>query len=313
MKRNIIICISLLLVVALFFSACASKDSKNNKNENGVGISSNDDQYGLEIDENGNEVLVKYETDKKGNVIANVVDEDGNKTGVTVPAKNYNNNSNNNDKIDNNNIEKPTKEDITNKTDNEKETTSPQLTTLPFEKDSVPSTSDTGKAVRFNDKDIARIKKMLEVPYLYTANYENANGVPISTARHVACWIAQSNGITSTTFAADAVIIDLFTYFAETVVDFKTQCNDTNDDSTPAKIKYNPANNIFTISSYESKTHSIQIDKIENLGNNNYYKVYGSVKEQNKSGCNRKKVVAVIQKNKLNTDLGFSLKAIKWS
>lgn len=312
LKKNMLILISLLMVVALFFSACSSKDGNKKVDENDAGISSTDDLYGLETDENGNEVIVKYEKDKNGNVIANVIDKDGNNTGVTVPANNYNNGSNN-DKIDNNNNNNPSKEDVTNNTDNVKETTSPELTTLPFEKDKVPKTSDTGKAVRFCDKDIAKITKILEVPYLYTANYENLDGVPISTARHVACWLAQNDGITSTTFAGDAIVIDLFTFFAETVTDFKTECNNIQNDSTPAEIKYNPADNIFTISSYESKTHSIQVNKIEHLGNNNYYKVYASVKEENKSGCKNKKVVAIIQKNKLNSDLGFSIKAIKWN
>lgn len=312
MKKNISILLSLLLIVSLLFSACSSKDDKKDNEENSSGILSSDDQYGLEIDENGNQVLVKYEKDKDGNIIANVVDEDGKNTGVTVPAKNYDTNKNNTDKIENNT--KPDKEeDITNKTEDEKQTTSPELTTLPFEKDKVPNTSDTGDAVRFSDKDVARVAKMLEVPYLYTANYENVNGVPISLARHVACWMAQNNGITTTTFAGDAIIIDLFTFFAETVTNFKTECNDIKEDSTPAKIKYNPADNIFTISSYETKTHSVRIDKIEDLGNNNYYKVYGSVSAENKSGCKSKKVVAVIQKNKLNTKLGFSIKALKWS
>ncbi len=312
LKKNISILISLLLVVSLSLAACSSKDDEGKNSDGGDGILSSSDDYGFETDENGNEVLVKYEKDENGNVIANVVDKDGNKTGTTVPAKNFNNNSSNNDKIDNNN--KPsTKDDVTNKTNKEKETTNPELTTLPLDKDKVPSTSETGKSVRFCDNDIKRITKMLEIPYLYTESYENIDGVPISLARHVACWTAQNNGITTTNFAGNAVVIDLFTFFAETVTNFKTECNNTGNDSSPAQIKYNPANDIFTISSYESRTHSIQIDKIENLGNNNYYKVYASVKAENNSGCKNKKVVAIIQKNKLDTKLGFSIKALKWS
>ena len=48
---------------------------------------------------------------------------------------------------------------------------------------------------------------------------------------------------------------------------------------------------------------------IEDLGNNNFYKVTGTVSGTKKA----KKVVAIIQKNRLDSTLGFSIKALKWS
>ena len=65
----------------------------------------------------------------------------------------------------------------------------------------------------------------------------------------------------------------------------------------------------FSVSGAESSTHSVTLNKIEFLGNNNYYKVTGSV--SGAKSC--KKVVAVVQKNRLDTELGFSIKALKWS
>ena len=59
----------------------------------------------------------------------------------------------------------------------------------------------------------------------------------------------------------------------------------------------------------EAKQQSVKINRVESLGNNNYYKVTGSVSGE--KSC--KKVVAVVQKNRLDTDLGFSIKALKWS
>ena len=66
---------------------------------------------------------------------------------------------------------------------------------------------------------------------------------------------------------------------------------------------------VFTITKGEAKQQSVKINRVESLGNNNYYKVTGSVSGE--KSC--KKVVAVVQKNRLDTELGFSIKALKWS
>ena len=45
------------------------------------------------------------------------------------------------------------------------------------------------------------------------------------------------------------------------------------------------------------------------LGDNNFYKVTGKVSKAD----GVKEVQAVVQKNKLDSTLGFSIKALKWS
>ena len=91
----------------------------------------------------------------------------------------------------------------------------------------------------------------------------------------------------------------------KTVVNFKTQVNKVN--STP--IKYNSKNDTFSVSKYPKKKQTVKITKIEDLGDNNFYKVTGKVSKAD----GVKKVQAVVQKNKLDSTLGFSIKALKWS
>jgi len=315
LKKNISIVLACILVFSACFAACSSK----NENEPDTtattpeGLAAAENEYGIETDEDGNSVAVVYEKDKNGNTVAYVVDKDGKKTGKTIPVKDAHNGSTASDKNEGNS-ELSTKgpEDITNPTDKEKETTSPELTTLPSRNDVVPSTSDKGTPVKFSDEDIAKLTNMLEVPYLYIESFENSQRLPISVASHVACWMAQREGINNSTFASGTIVLDLFNYYAQTVVDYKTLCNKYANIENAAPITYSSTSDTFTISNFESPTHSIQISEVEFLGNNNYYKITASVKVKDKN-YNYKKVVAVVQKNKLDTNLGFSIKALKWS
>lgn len=171
--------------------------------------------------------------------------------------------------------------------------------------DKVPSSNDKGDKVRFSAKDNTRLKDMLEVPYLYNASYENSDGVPAEIASHVAIWMAQRDGLNTTTYASGTIVLDLFKYFGQTVVNFKTNCNDNKGN---ADITYNTANDTFTIPKAEAHQHTVKITTTESLGNN-YYRITATV-----SGAGSiSKVVAVVQKNKLDSSLGFSIKALKWS
>ncbi|MGN0462239.1 MAG: hypothetical protein ACI4HZ_07320, partial [Ruminococcus sp.] len=192
-------------------------------------------------------------------------------------------------------------------------TTSPDVTTLQPKEDRVPKTSAKGKEVSFSAQDQQTIQNMLEVPALYNANYENSDGVPINIAAHVAIWMAQREGLNTTTYASGTIVLDLFKFFGQTVVNFKTLCNEKKDKN--CDIKYNSDNDSFTIRKEESATHKVKITSIQYLGNNNYYKVIGEVTgpDGKKMANGITKVTAVIQKNKLDSSLGFSLKAIKWT
>ena len=171
--------------------------------------------------------------------------------------------------------------------------------------DKVPSSNDKGDKVRFSAKDNTRLKDMLEVPYLYNASYENSDGVPAEIASHVAIWMAQRDGLNTTTYASGTIVLDLFKYFGQTVVNFKTNCNDNKGN---ADITYNTANDTFTIPKAEAHQHTVKITTTESLGNN-YYRITATV-----SGAGSiSMVVAVVQKNKLDSSLGFSIKALKWS
>lgn len=171
--------------------------------------------------------------------------------------------------------------------------------------DKVPNSNDKGDKVRFSAKDNTRLKDMLEVPYLYNASYENSDGVPVEIASHVAIWMAQRDGLNTTTYASGTIVLDLFKYFGQTVVNFKTNCNDNKGN---ADITYNTANDTFTIPKAEAHQHTVKITTTESLGNN-YYRITATV-----SGAGSiSKVVAVVQKNRLDSSLGFSIKALKWS
>lgn len=149
------------------------------------------------------------------------------------------------------------------------------------------------------------VANMLEVPYLYLENYENSDGVPIKIAAYTAVWMAQHDGGTADTYPSSPVVLNLFKFYGQTVVNFKTQVEKFSN----VPIKYNKKNDTFTVKEYPKKKQTVKITKIEDLGDNNFYKVTGKV-----SGAGDvKRVEAVIQKNKLDSTLGFSIKALNWS
>ena len=146
---------------------------------------------------------------------------------------------------------------------------------------------------------------MFEVPGIYTSNYENSDGVPLDAAKHVAVWMAQRENLNTKTYASGTIVLGLFKFFGQTVVNFKNNCG-KNDE-----ITYNASNDTFTIPSAESAVQKVSIEKVEEYSqknNNNYYKITAKV-----SGCDKSKVVAVVQKNRLDSSLGFSIKAMRWS
>ena len=304
MKKVFVLLLSGIVVITGVFASC-SKETEDNTSSQGETV-----QQGLEANADEVEIVAETVTDKNGEP---VTDEDGNVV-TTLMAKEVNSGSNNSRSADNSYSDEETL--ATNATENETATTKPGVsltesakTTAFSGKETVPSLSDTGKEVNFSEKDILIVQSMLEVPYLYTANYENAEGVPIEIATHAAIWMAEHEGSTRKTYPSSSVVLNLFKYFGQTVVSFKTKCNDANaNSSTPAPITYNKNEDTFSISEFTSKKQDVTITKIEDLGDNNFYKVTGSV-----TGCNKKKVVAIIQKNRLDTSLGFSVKALKWS
>ena len=188
--------------------------------------------------------------------------------------------------------------------------TEAELTTIEASKDKVPSTNASGKKVIFNQQDLERIAAMLEVPGLYKFSYENKDGVSAEMATHVAVWMAAREDIKGTSFPSGTIVLDLFKYYGQTVVNFKSNCNAAaKKENIYDIINYSNKDSVFTIAKGEAKQQSVKINRVESLGNNNYYKVTGSV--SGAKSC--KKVVAVVQKNRLDTELGFSVKALKWS
>ena len=310
--------LAIILAVTVLASAMLIGCSKNNGDEStaadGFAENSNEVEFVEETvtDENGEAVtdadgnvvteLVAYQytTDKNGNKVLAKIDSEGNLiynsngelvtvTPTTAPTQ----------------TEAPSTTTTTMKNNGEN-TTSAELTTLDVKSDKVPSTNESGKKVYFEAKDQTAIKDMLEVPYLYLENYENVDGVPINVAAHAAIWMAQRDNLNTKTYASGTVVLDLFKYFGQTVINFKTNCNEKKGN---ANITYNSGNDTFSIPNSESSTHKVSLTSIEFLGNNNYYKVTGTV-----SGAGSiSKVTAIIQKNRLDQSLGFSIKALKWS
>ena len=278
-----------------------------------------DTEFGTEINKDGKEVDVVYEKDKKGKTVAYEIDKNGEKVTdkngkeVTVPIRETTTKKGETSTKKNNGGkgETPTNGPTTPQTtDNKGETTGKELTTIEASKDKVPSTNASGKKVIFNQQDLERIAPMLEVPGLYKFSYENKDGVSAEMATHVAVWMAAREDIKGTSFPSGTVVLDLFKYYGQTVVNFKSNCNARQKKRTSTTLSITA---IRTACSPSPKARlskeSVKINRVESLGNNNYYKVTGSV-----SGAkSRKKVVAVVQKNRLDTELGFSIKALKWS
>ena len=271
-----------------------------------------------------------YEKDKKGKNHAYEINKNGEKVTksngdyVEVPIEDDKNN-NGNDNNDNNNNENGNGGNNNGGNGNENlkpnpvtpqepdkkgDPTEAELTTIEASKDKVPSTNASGKKVIFNQQDLERIAAMLEVPGLYKFSYENKDGVSAEMATHVAVWMAAREDIKGTSFPSGTIVLDLFKYYGQTVVNFKSNCNAAaKKENIYDIINYSNKDSVFTIAKGEAKQQSVKINRVESLGNNNYYKVTGSV--SGAKSC--KKVVAVVQKNRLDTELGFSVKALKWS
>ena len=324
MKKVIVLLLAIVVVISSVFISCKKKDTADdNTTTEPVGIESADDEIGFEpqdvtddkgkpvTDKNGNKVTtmvpVQYTTDKKGHTFGYVLDENGDKSDVTVSVKDTTTNKTTTNPTLKAEQTTTTTHAPTGTTKKNVPTTKNKETTSYEGTDSVPDTNATGKEISFSIEDQEAISSMLEVPYLYMASYENRDGVPISIAAHVAVWMAERDGGTVSIYPSSPVVLNLFKYFGQTVVNFKTYCNAQNTSGAP--IKYINKDDTFEISGFTEKKQTVVISKIEDLGNNNYYKITGDV--SNAGG--KSKVVAIVQKNRLDSTLGFSIKALKWS
>lgn len=305
--------IAVVLATAIAVSVAMIGCSKNGKKEDSTsttidGLIGNEDTYDIvdeEVtdekgetvtDKNGNavttQVMYKETTDKKGNKITVKVDDNGEVVTdkkhkpVTVATTKGNSSI------------KPTAQTTSGEPTSE-------VTTVPADEDIVPKIDDKTKPAEFNNSEKEVVESMLSVPNLCNSNYENSDGVPIDVARHAAVWMAQREELNTKTYASGTIVLGLFKFFGQTVVNFKNNCGSTKE------IKYNADNDTFTIPNAESTVQTVTVNKVEEYAqknNNNYYKVTGSV-----SGGGKTKVVAVVQKNKLDNKLGFSIKAMRWS
>lgn len=302
MKKRILMILGVTVLISLLLVGCKDNADEQNGTTSPEGYDSVVEEY---------EIVVEDVTDEDGKA---VTDTDGNKvtTEVLKPVTTKKSDkktttttktSKDDDVVLTTESTKPTESTTAKPAEN---TTNPVLTTIPVAKDNVPSISESGNKVTFSSEDQQKIKNMLEVPYLYETSYESKNGVPIKAATHVALWMLQNDNISTNSFASETIVLDLFKYFGQTVVNFKTKCN---SDGNNENITYNIASDSFTVTSFEKRTHTVEITEFQDLGNNNYYKVIANV--NGADGVS--KVVAVIQKNKLDSNLGFSIKALKWS
>lgn len=320
MKKVFILLLALIVVISSIFVACAKKESEettdglNSDTEFGFETQEVTDDKGKAVtDKDGNvvttEVPVIYKKDKKGRTYAQLIDSDGNPIeGSTIKVTERDDDTENNSGTyggkdpSKNTTTKPNNK-TTGTTKKDVSLTDSNDTTAFNGNETVPKTSATGKEVNFSVEDQNIIKSMLEVPYLYTASYENSDGVPIKIATHTAVWMAEREGSSRNIYPSSPIVLNLFKYYGQTVVNFKTKCNDYSD----APIKYIKKDDTFVISDYTKKVQTVSIMKVEDLGDNNFYKVTADV-----SGCNKKKVIAIVQKNRLESSLGFSIKALKW-
>ncbi|MBQ9518168.1 MAG: hypothetical protein IJR60_08845 [Eubacterium sp.] len=349
MKKSVAILLVLTLLMTMGFAACKSNNANELVEEGGLEAA--DNQFGIQdvevTDKNGEvvtdkkgkpvttEVQVRYEVDKKGNTIAVVIDSNGedvtDKKGKVVTVKSDVELTTAGKKKDKTTTKKNGKSDKTEATGTKKaDTTKPtktttakaqedeeptdkEFSTIPISKDKVPKIDDAinstkKKAVTFSSQDQQIIKSMLEVPGLYDQDkYENSEKeIPSNIAAHVAIWMVEREGFNTKSYAASTIALYLFYYFGKTAVNFKQNVNEKSGNSN---IVYNANSDSFTVSAFESKQQDVTIQKIEFLGNNNYYLVTASVKNAGKYN----KVYAIIQKNKLDASLGFSVKALKWT
>lgn len=308
MRKAIAVVLATTIAVSVAMIGCSkSKNNEETTTKAVDGLKNNEDTFSIEeetvtdkngeavTDKNGNpvttQVMYKETTDKKGNKIAVKIDDNG----EVVTDKN--------------------KKPVTVHTTKAPKTTSTTAVSLPDEsstittvapdKDIVPKIDDSTKSASFTEDEIKVIEAMFEVPGIYASNYENSDGVPLDAAKHAAVWMAQRENLNTKTYASGTIVLGLFKFFGQTVVNFKNNCGKN------AEITYNASNDTFTIPSAESAVQKVSIEKVEEYSqknNNNYYKITAKV-----SGCDKSKVVAVIQKNRLESSLGFSIKAMRWS
>lgn len=308
MRKAIAVVLATTIAVSVAMIGCSkSKNNEETTTKTVDGLKNNEDTFSIEeetvtdkngeavTDKNGNpvttQVMYKETTDKKGNKIAVKIDDNG----EVVTDKN--------------------KKPVTVHTTKAPKTTSTTAVSLPDEsstittvapdKDIVPKIDDSTKSASFTEDEIKVIEAMFEVPGIYASNYENSDGVPLDAAKHAAIWMAQRENLNTKTYASGTIVLGLFKFFGQTVVNFKNNCGKN------AEITYNASNDTFTIPSAESAVQKVSIEKVEEYSqknNNNYYKITAKV-----SGCDKSKVVAVIQKNRLESSLGFSIKAMRWS
>lgn len=307
MRKAIAVVLATTIAVSVAMIGCSkSKNDEETTITAADGLENNEDTFNIEeetvtdkngetvTDKNGNpvttQVMYKETTDKKGNKIAVKIDDNGevvtdkNKKPVTVHT---------------------TKAKTTTQTTAVSLPQEPTITTVAPDKDIVPKIDDSTKSASFTDDEIKVIEAMFEVPGIYTSNYENSDGVPLDAAKHAAIWMAQRENLNTKTYASGTIVLGLFKFFGQTVVNFKNNCGKN------AEITYNASNDTFTIPSAESAVQKVSIEKVEEYSqknNNNYYKITAKV-----SGCDKSKVVAVVQKNRLESSLGFSIKAMRWS
>lgn len=308
MKKAIAVVLATTIAVSVAMIGCSKEQKKEEDTTSTTvdGLIGNEDTYEIVeekvtnekgetvTDKDGNavttQVMYKETTDKKGNKVNVKIDDDG----EVVTDKNH----------------KPvtakptTTKATTTKAPQSTEPTS-EVTTVPVDEDVVPKIDDKTKPAEFNESEKKIVKSMLEVPNLYKSNYENEDGVPVEAARHAAVWMAQRENLNTSTYASGTIVLGLFKFFGQTVVQFKNNCGST------SIITYNESNDTFTIPKAESEKQTVTVEKIEEYAqknNNNYYKVTAKV-----SGCSKTKVVAVVQKNRLENSLGFSIKAMRWS
>lgn len=309
MRKAIAVVLATAIAVSVAMIGCSKDGKKGDSTSTTIdGLIGNEDTYEIvdeEVtdekgetvtDKNGNavttQVMYKETTDKKGNKITVKVDDNGEVVTdkkhkpVTVATTKGNSSI------------KPTAQTTSDEPTSE-------VTTVPVDEDVVPKIDDKTKPAEFNNSEKEVVESMLSVPNLCNSNYENSDGVPLDAAKHAAIWMAQRENLNTKTYASGTIVLGLFKFFGQTVVNFKNNCGKN------AEITYNAKNDTFTIPSAESAVQKVSIEKVEEYSqknNNNYYKVTAKI-----SGCDKSKVVAVVQKNKLDNKLGFSIKAMRWS
>lgn len=309
MRKAIAVVLATAIAVSVAMIGCSKNGKKGDSTSTTIdGLIGNEDTYEIvdeEVtdekgetftDKNGNavttQVMYKETTDKKGNKITVKVDDNGEVVTdkkhkpVTVATTKGNSSI------------KPTAQTTSGEPTSE-------VTTVPVDEDVVPKIDDKTKPAEFNNSEKEVVESMLSVPNLCNSNYENADGVPLDAAKHAAIWMAQRENLNTKTYASGTIVLGLFKFFGQTVVNFKNNCGSN------SLISYNSEKDTFTIPSAESAVQTVTVNKVEEYAqknNNNYYKVTGSV-----SGGDKTKVVAVVQKNKLDNKLGFSIKAMRWS